>query len=109
VAWPFGDGRWLVGRLRTGAIERMIRDLDIGRDGNVTVLDRNGMVLARQPEAEGASFVGRQTPPPQLQGIEGTSPGLRVSNIDGIARLAGLSAKSGYDLVVVAGIGLHEA
>ena len=110
AAWPFGDGRWLVARLRTGAIERMIRDLDIGRDGNATVLDRNGVVLARQPEAEGASFVGRQTPlPPQLQGIKGTASGLRVSNIDGIARLAGLSATSGYDLVVVAGIGLHEA
>jgi len=110
VAWPLDDGRWLLARLRTAAIERMIRDLDIGREGNVTVLGRNGVVLARQPDAGSSSLVGRQTPlPPELQGIEGTASGLRVSNIDGIARLAGLSATSGYDLVVVAGIGLHEA
>src|SRR5690606_3731711 len=39
----------------------------------------------------------------------GAATDLRVSEIDGVARLAGLSSTSGYDLVVVAGIGLHEA
>ncbi|MGY1408811.1 bifunctional diguanylate cyclase/phosphodiesterase [Luteimonas sp. A611] len=110
VAWPFGDGRWLLARLHTIAIERMIRDLDIGREGNATVLDRNGVVLARQPEAATGSFVGRQTPlSPELRDIKGTASGLRVSHVDGVARLAGLSAMSGYDVVVVAGIGLREA
>lgn len=110
VALPFGDGRWLLARLRTIAIERMIRDLDIGREGHVTVLDRSGVVIARQPEAHGSSFVGRQTPlPAELQDMRGTASGIRVSQIDGIPRLTGLSARSGYDLVVVAGIGLYEA
>jgi len=109
LAWPFGDGRWLLARLHTVAIERMIRDLDIGRQGNATVLDRNGVVLARQPEAQDSSFVGRQVPlSAALRDIKGTAAGLRVSEIDGIARLTGLSAMSGYDVVVVAGIGLRE-
>ena len=108
VAWPFGDGRWLLGRLDTVAIERMIGDLDVGRDGQVTVLDRNGVVIARLPDA--ARHVGRRTRlPPELRDARGTTSGLRVSQIDGVARLSGFSANSGYDLIVVAGLGLREA
>ena len=104
------DGRWLQARLRTVAIERMIRDLDIGREGTVTVLDRGGVVLARQPESTRGSFVGRKTRlPPELADAQGTASGLRSSQIDGVARLTGFSATSGYDIVVVAGLGLREA
>src|SRR5690606_493267 len=60
LAAPFSDGRWLLARLKTSEIERMIRDLDIGRDGNVTVLDGEGVVLAHAPEDGAAGFVGRR-------------------------------------------------
>ncbi|MGJ4729769.1 bifunctional diguanylate cyclase/phosphodiesterase [Luteimonas sp. SDU101] len=110
VGMPFDEGRWLLARLRTVAIERMIGDLDIGREGNVTVLDRDGVVLARQPNGGDEEVVGRRTRlPPELANASGTATGLRVSQIDGVARLSGFSATSGYDLVVVAGLGFREA
>lgn len=108
VAFPFGDGRWLLARLHTVGVERMIADLDIGRDGQVTVLDRNGVVIARVPD--GARHVGKRTGlPASLRDARGTASAVRVSQIDGVTRLSGFSATSGYDLIAVAGLGLREA
>lgn len=111
VGLPFGDardGRWLLGRLHIVAIQRMIADLDVGRDGQVTVLDRTGVVVARARGGE--RYIGKRTRlPPELRDARGTASGLRVSQIDGVQRLSGFSATSGYDLVVVAGLGLREA
>ncbi len=108
VAWPFGEG-WLLGRLRTVAIERMLQDLDMGQEGSITVLDRDGVVIARRPDARG-EFVGRATSlPAELRDAEGTLSELRTSQIDGLTRLSGFSATSGYDIVVVAGISRREA
>ena len=109
VAWPFGDGRWLLGRLRTSAIGRMIHDLDVGSNGHVTVLDRNGVVLARQP-GDDSQVVGLRTQlPPELRESRGIATGTRVSPVDGVERIAGFSANSGYDVVTAAGLGRHEA
>ena len=108
VAWPFGDGRWLLARLHTVAIERMIGDLDVGREGQVTVLDRNGVVIARAPGDR--AYVGRRTQLPEaLRDARGTISSVRVSQVDGVLRLTGFSATSGYDLIVVAGLGWREA
>ena len=76
----------------------------------LTVLDRDGVVVARQPDGGDEEVVGRRTRlPPELANASGTATGLRVSQIDGVARLSGFSATSGYDLVVVAGLGFREA
>ena len=110
LAWPFGDGRWLLSRLRTDEIERMIRDLDIGRDGSVTVLDRNGVVLARLQGGSKSGFAGRQARLPQaMLDAEGVASEQMVSQLDGIERMAGFSATSGYAVMVAVGIGLEEA
>ena len=110
VAWPFDGERWLLARLRTAALEGMIRDLDIGVEGSVAVLDRGGVVLARQPEPANGSHAGRQTRlPPSLAQSQGTAVGVRTSQIDGVERITAFSAMSGYDVVVVAGLGLREA
>ena len=109
LATPFGPDRWLLARLRTEALDAMIRDLDVGRDGIVTVLDRRGVVLARLPRDGRGGVIGRRTSlPDATEGTRGTSHGLRASQIDGVLRLSGSSSGSGYDLVVVAGLGLHE-
>ncbi|MCA0394104.1 MAG: EAL domain-containing protein [Proteobacteria bacterium] len=109
VAWPFGNGRWLLGRMRAGEIERMIRDLDIGRDGSVAVLDRHGVVLARLRDGNEGGHTGYQAELPEAM-LDGQAvfSELRVSQLDGIERMAGFSATSGYALVVAAGIGLEE-
>jgi PAS domain S-box-containing protein len=110
LAFPFEDGRWLLSRLRTGEIGRMIHDLDIGRDGSVTVLDRDGVVLARVQQDEGLGFEGRRIRlPDAISRAAGTVSVQMVSQLDGIERTAGFSANSGYDVVVAAGIGLNEA
>src|SRR5690606_18097828 len=90
LALPFGDDRWLLARLDTAEIERMIHDLDVGRDGHVTVLDRTGVILARMPSGDGRGFVGRPTPlPPELARATGTVTARRVSPLDGVERLVG--------------------
>lgn len=110
LALPFDGERWLLARLRIGEIDRMIRDLDIGRDGSVTVLSRDGTVLARLQSGDEESFVGRRIRLPKgLQGPEGTTSLQMVSELDGIERTAGFSAVSGYAVVVAAGIGIDEA
>lgn len=109
LAAPLDRGRWLLARMDTSAIDAMIGNLDVGRDGNVTVLDREGVVLARLPVRADGKFVGRNTRlPPSLGRMTGTTFGLRVSPIDRVERLSGFSATSGYDVVVAAGLGYRE-
>ncbi|TYT25491.1 EAL domain-containing protein [Luteimonas viscosa] len=110
LAAPFSDGRWLLARLETTEIEGMIRDLDIGRDGNVTVLDGEGVVLAYAPDAGAARFVGRRIGvPADVRNRAGTMSRQSTSSLDGIERAQAFSATSGYSVVVTAGIGMEEA
>jgi PAS domain S-box-containing protein/diguanylate cyclase (GGDEF)-like protein len=110
LALRFDEGRWLLARMRTSEIDGMIGDLDIGRDGSVTVLDRHGVVLARSQRGGQGGFVGdRIRLPEAMRDAEGTASLRLVSQLDGIEREAGFSAVSGYALVVAAGIGLDEA
>ena len=99
-------GNWMVARLRTSEFQRMITGLDTGRDGSVSILDRRGVVLARAGTK--GTYIGRQVPlPDELR--DDTVTLEMVSALDRIKREATFSAKSGYPLVTVAGIGLREA
>src|SRR5690606_39338672 len=59
LAVRHAPGRWLLARLRTTELDRMIRDLDSGSGGHVTVLDASGVLLARAPVGRRGPFVGR--------------------------------------------------
>ncbi|WP_202845578.1 bifunctional diguanylate cyclase/phosphodiesterase [Luteimonas saliphila] len=110
LASPFDRDRWLLTRMRTTELERMIRDLDIGRDGNVAVLREDGLVLARLPDEGEGTFVGRRVDVPDAVREGAGSMSLeRASVLDGIERAQAFSATSGYALVVAAGLGLGEA
>jgi PAS domain S-box-containing protein len=98
-------GDWLVARLRTSEIQRMITGLNVGRDDRIVVLDRHGSVLAHSGAS--AAYVSRRMRLPELGA--GTVTSRRVSELDGIERMATFSSTSGYPLVIVAGIGLREA
>ncbi|WP_245502293.1 bifunctional diguanylate cyclase/phosphodiesterase [Bradyrhizobium betae] len=82
---------------------KIYRTLDLGGDGSVVLLHRNGRVLARVPEEKdilGKSVAGgplftRYLPLAEAGSYELTSP------IDGIARVAGYKAVSGLPLVMV--------
>jgi diguanylate cyclase (GGDEF)-like protein len=82
---------------------KIYRTLDLGGDGSVVLLHRNGRVLARVPEQKdilGKSVAGgplftQYLPLAEAGSYELTSP------IDGIARVAGYKAVSGLPLVMV--------
>ncbi|MDH5834876.1 bifunctional diguanylate cyclase/phosphodiesterase [Luteimonas kalidii] len=110
LAMPYDGSRWLLTRLRTGELAGMMRDLDIGRDGNVVMLDRDGVLLARVPDGAEQSFVGRRLPMPDaiLGGAEALTR-RSISPLDGLDRARAFSAGSGYPLVVSVGLGIGEA
>lgn len=103
-------GRWLLARLRTAELERMIRGLDTGARGHVTILDAQGVLLARVPSGEAGPFTGQRAPlPPSLRTGGRTGLERGVSPFDGVERARGFSAASGFDLVVAAGISIDDA
>ena len=101
------EKNWLVARLRTSELQRMLEDLDVGAQGSVAILSTRGIVLARRG-ASGA-HVGRQVILPVT-----LSPGSAVqhdviSKLDGVERVASFSSISGYPFVVAAGLAMREA
>lgn len=104
IALRTKSGNWLVARLRVSEFERMIGGLDTGREGSVAVLARDGVVLARS--GAGAGYVGRRIRLPEVDGILARAI---FRELDGVERLASLSATSGYPVLAAAGIGRREA
>ena len=110
LAYPFGEDQWLLARLRTSELERMVYDLDIGQDGSVTMLDPDGTVLARVQHGNRSDFAGRRIRlPAQVLAAGGTTSVRMVSQLDGVERAAGFSGSNGYGVLVAAGIGIEEA
>jgi PAS domain S-box-containing protein len=106
IALRTQSGDWLVARLRTAEIQRMITGLDAGREDSILVHDGRGTVLARS----GANdlHVGRRVSPPAMR--SGTTLTLEQGGeSDLFPRMTTYSAISGYPVGVVAGIGLGEA
>ncbi|MDH5830151.1 EAL domain-containing protein [Luteimonas sp. M1R5S18] len=110
LALPYDESRWLLARLHTGELAGMMRDLDVGRVGNVVILDRDGTLLARVPDGDGEGFTGRHLDLPEaIRGGAEAVTRRSTSPLDGIDRARGFSAASGYPLVVSVGVGIHEA
>lgn len=82
---------------------KIYRKIDLGPNGSVVLLHRNGRILARVPEqnkvlgmlvADGPLF-NQYLPVSEVGSYELTSP------VDGVARIAGYKAVSGLPLVLV--------
>jgi PAS domain S-box-containing protein len=101
------EGNWLVARLRTTELQKMLEGLDVGRQGSVGILSHDGVVLARLG-ASGA-HVGRQVPLPDELRPGTTVQHDVVSQLDGVERFASFSLTSGYPFVVAAGVSKREA
>ncbi len=99
------DGNWLVARLRTGELQRLLEGLDIGQLGSAAILDRGGYLLARQGEA---GHVGKRMDIPVELAAGGTTQVRRVSPIDRVRRYASFTSTSGYPFVVAVGIAERE-
>jgi len=98
------DGNWLVARLRTGELQRLLEGLDIGQLGSAAILDRDGYLLARQGEA---GDIGKRMDIPLLA-AGGTTQARRVSPLDQVRRYASFTSTSGYPFVVAVGIAERE-
>ena len=107
VALRTHDNDWLVARLRTTEFDRMIAGLDTGHEGSVSILDRRGVILARNGAGH---FVGRRVPLPDARLLQaGVTTREMVSELDHVTRVATFGTASGYPVVVAAGISLREA
>ena len=82
---------------------RIYRSIDLGRDGTVLLLHKNGQLLAREPALEsaiGKSFASGALLTTQLPRSEaGTYE--TVSAMDGVERVAGYKAVRGLPLVIL--------
>jgi PAS domain S-box-containing protein len=107
LMWRTPEGNWLVARLRTSELQSMLRGLDIGEQGSAGILDREGVVLAR--EGSGGGYVGRQVPLPAGLAKGATVQQVLVSRLDGIERFASFTSTSRYPFIVAAGLSKQEA
>lgn len=82
---------------------KLYQSINLGRDGSVILLHREGLILAREPELKAArekSFAGlplftKLLPKSDVGAFEMTS------TVNGVARIAGYKAVAGLPLVVV--------
>jgi PAS domain S-box-containing protein len=101
------EGNWLVARLRTSELQKMLEGLDVGDQGSIGILSHDGIVLARRGTS--GAHVGRQVPIPADLTSASTTQVEVVSKLDGVERFASFSVTSGYPFVVAAGISKNEA
>ena len=107
---PDVGGGWVVARLRLAALQDVVAGQDVGPNGIVTLVARDGTVLARSRDAE--RQVGQRYPDlPILSddpapGSEGL--GDEPSPIDGVVRVRAFHALQDYPLVVSVGLARQD-
>ena len=92
--------------MRLVYFKQLFRTLDIGKDSNVTLLNANGVLLARQPEPDGQDLIGKDFGnSPNFRRVIDTGNGSfsAVSTIDGKRRLYTYSHVGSLPLIVVVG------
>lgn len=101
------EGNWLVARLRTSELQKMLEGLDVGASGSVSILDLGGVILARH--GPGATQTGRTVHLPEGFALGATLQRDIVSELDGVTRFGSYSAASDYPFVVAAGLARRDA
>ena len=101
------DGNWLVVRLRTSELQKMLEGLDVGASGSVSILDMDGVILARY--GPGATLTGRTLNLPEGFALGASLQRDIVSELDDVTRFVSYSAASDYPFVVAAGVARREA
>lgn len=92
--------------MRLVYFKQLFRTLDIGPDSNVTLLNMDGVVLARQPEPEGQELIGKSfASSPNFHRVIDNGNGSFSANstIDGKRRLYTFSHVGSLPLIVVVG------
>lgn len=111
MALAFKDGSQTVGLVATGVrlewLEERIRERGLPTGGSVTIADRKGVILARNPDPE--TFVGTTIPQQYQPLLSAESPGtIELTSQDGTKRIMGFSPVSAANPLYVSA-GLSEA
>lgn len=97
--------------MRLVYFKQLFRTLDIGPDSNVTLLNMDGVVLARQPEPEGQEMIGKSfASSPNFHRVIDNGNGSFSANstFDGKRRLYTFSHVGSLPLIVIVGQSEHE-
>ena len=108
---PPGDGGVVVAiaHIRLDWLGRELKSRALAPGDALTIADRDGVILAREPQPE--RFVGIRIPPPYLELVAASLPGsLEVLSQDGTTRVIGyLPASIASGLYVSAGVSTEKA
>lgn len=107
-----GDGEtsgFVVAALSLSYLGELLRQREFPAGSALTIADRNGTILAREPFPE--DFVGSRIPDAYMPLVEGAEPGaIPVVSQDGTSRIIGYyPATSPLGLYVSAGVSLDQA
>jgi two-component sensor histidine kinase len=110
IATEEAPPRVLVTAIDLGWLGARLRERNLARGSALAIADRNGVLIAREPESE--RFVGRSISPEFLTLVEAERPGtLELTSSDGTRRIVGYQppAATGTGLYVGAGISRQAA
>ena len=104
-----GFGGMIVASLDPFYFGRIFDDLDVGREGIVAILGRDGILRARSVMDDRIIGLDLTTSTIFQEAMERTDGFLRsVSPVDGVARLSSFRRLQNYPLIVIAGLGEAE-
>jgi diguanylate cyclase (GGDEF)-like protein len=101
------DGKFVgiaTAAMRLAYFNQLFRSLDVGRNSFITLINTNGVVLARQPELPGNDYVGKDlNKTPNFQRIlkEGTGSFSALASLDNVDRIYTFSRVGDLPLIVV--------
>ncbi|WP_235430421.1 PAS domain S-box protein [Xanthomonas sp. MUS 060] len=106
IAVSSAGGNWIVGQLRAAALQHIVRDVDIGADGVVALIDAQGVPLV----VSGPGVDMQQWLRSALLGRlpQRVALGMRTDVFDAEPRMLAISGGQAYPLRAVAGLGVRE-
>jgi len=108
LAVAMGDNRWVLTRLRRAELQRMVADLDVGRDGVVSLADVEGNLLARSSDHD-SMHAPIHLPVDTFSATGKIEPlGDLVSAVDGRHRITAAGTAPPYPIRVYAALDRHE-
>jgi diguanylate cyclase (GGDEF)-like protein len=104
---PTDDGQFVgiaTAAMRLAYFNQLFRSLDVGHNSFITLINTNGVVLARQPETAGKNYVAQDlNKAPNFQRIlkDGTGSFAALSVLDNVDRIYTFSRVGDLPLIVV--------
>ena len=107
------DGRFggvAVATISVAVLQRFYDTFDVGKNGVITLLSRNGIVIARRPYRSATIGIDASKNKAQREILNGSPSGnFRSSSpVDGIDRLGSYRATAGYPFIILVAHDFHD-